>query len=223
MKKLIGRISAARLCLPLFLAVIITLALTGRTSAADSAQVVSKLQKKYESITSLSATFRQETASKSLGQPHISEGVVYFKKPGKMRWIYQTPSKDELISNGRMIWVYQPDLNQVMERSTEGAPSSIATDFLSGIGNLARDFSITIEDSSAGVYLLNLAPKVEEPNVKDIRLEVDRKSFLVLKTFIEDYFGNVTTVSFTDIKLNAPQKDSFFDFTPPKDAAVIKP
>lgn len=191
--------------------------------AEDLDKLVSSLQQRYESVNSIEADFTQDAYSKTLKNSQISEGKVYFKKPGKMRWQYLKPIKDELVSNGKTIWLYQPDLGQVVERSTETTASAIATDFLTGVGNLRKDFDIKLAEDKSDSYRLSLTPKAPQPNIKKLFLEVDKSKTLVTKTIIVDNFGNETRVSFKNIKTNTSIKDSLFDFVPPKGTTVVKP
>ncbi len=190
--------------------------------AEDLSGIVSKLQQRYDGITAISADFTQEVSLNIQGKPQVSEGTVFLKKPGKMKWLYTSPTRDELVSNGKTIWVFERDLNQVIERPLEGN-SSLATDFLTGVGNLRRDFEITLARENGGIYRLGLIPLEPQPNVKKFYMELDKTKFIVVKTIVEDYFGNVTTVSFRNIKLNGPVEDSFFEFSPPKGATVVRP
>lgn len=188
----------------------------------DAATVVSKLQSKYESITSIRADFTQEVSSK--GMPAMkSEGKVWLKKPGKMRWEYKKPAKDLIVSDGRTIWLYQPDLNQVIERPAFLSASSMATDFLSGIGNIEKEFDVKLAALESANHVLILTPKQEQTSLKKLILEVGKENSIVEKTTITDHFGNQTAVTFTNIKLNASMKDSLFKYTPPKDAAIVRP
>lgn len=188
----------------------------------DAAAVVSKLQSKYESITSIKADFTQEVSSK--GMPAMkSEGKVWLKKPGKMRWEYKKPAKDLIVSDGRTIWLYQPDLNQVIERPASMSASAMATDFLSGIGNVEKEFEVKLSPVESVNHVLILTPKQEQPGLKKLILEVGKEKFIVEKTVITDHFGNQTAVTFKDIKLNASIKDSLFKYTPPRGAAIVRP
>lgn len=201
-----------------------TAALCGSSPAAEDVnRIVDELQRKYGSISTIEAGFTQEVAARGLAKPQASEGRVYFKKPGKMRWAYSRPERDELVSNGKTVWVYQPDINQVMERPARGVQSTIATDFLSGVGNLNKDFNITLAEERKDAYVLSLAPKEPLQNVQRIFVELDRKTFLISKTVVQDLFGNETRVLFKDIKVNAPQKDGLFEFRAPEGATVIRP
>jgi outer membrane lipoprotein carrier protein len=201
------------------------LALTPRTvsaaSGADRAgEVASRLQEKYSAMKTLSASFTQEAASTGLSEKRVSRGEVYFKKPGKMRWRYTHPVKDEIASDGRTVWVYQPDLNQVMERP---ADSGMTADFLTGVGNLTRDFNVTLESETGSAVLLGLTPKARQPGLKRLTIEVDKELYLVRRTVVTDHYGNVTEVVFTDIRVNEPLKDTLFEFSAPEGSTIVRP
>ncbi|MBI1910783.1 MAG: outer membrane lipoprotein chaperone LolA [Deltaproteobacteria bacterium] len=191
--------------------------------AEELDNIISKLQEKYESINTIEASFTQEAVTKGFKSSQVSEGKVYLKKPGKMRWIYTKPAKDELVGNGKMIWVYQPDLNQVIEKRSDAASSSLATDFLSGVGNLKKEFNISLASEKGGSYLLGLTPREPQPNLRKVSIEIDKTSYLVTKTIVEDHFGNETRVSFKNLKTNTNIKDSLFEFSIPKGANVARP
>lgn len=193
--------------------------------AADVDGIVAGLQAKYETVNSLGADFIQEVFSKSSNKPFTSTGKVFFKKPGKMRWQYAGENKDELISDGKTVWFFQSDLNQVMERKVDSSMSGISTDFLSGIGNLKADFIVKLaseKSDKTDAHRLELTPKQSQPNVKRIFITLDMKTGIIVKTSVEDPLGTVTEVSFRNIKLNVSVKDSFFEFAAPKGVSVIK-
>lgn len=192
------------------------------SSAEDASEVVSKLQKKYESIKTMKADFTQEVTSKGMA-PMKSVGRVWLKKPGKMRWEYTEPAKDLIVSDGRTIWLFQPDLNQAIKSPATTGASSMATDFLSGMGNIEKEFIVLLSAADGPSHVLTLTPKNAQQGLRKLVLEVGKKSYLVEKTVITDHFGNQTTVSFTNMKLNSPVKDSFFKYAPPKGAAIVKP
>lgn len=201
----------------------LALLLTVRPSVAGDVEgITAALQKKYEDLDTISAEFAQESFSAALGQTEVSRGTVYFKKPGKMRWDYSGPSKDRLVSNGHILWLYQHDLGQAIERPVSDEPD-IARDFLSGVGSLDRDFSIRIEEDRGKTCLLGLEPRKFQPGIKALFIEVDKSSLLVVKTIVEDPFGNRTTVSLENIRLNEPLKDSLFEFVPPEGVRILRP
>lgn len=195
---------------------------SGSQATSDVEDVVSRLQKRYSEITTLSASFIQEAFSAALGSTQTSTGKVWFKKPGKMRWLYEEPAGDELTSDGTTFWLYQADLNQVVVRPAEEVTSSIATDFLTGVGVLKSEFKITLDGKDDDVFRLGLMPKKEIPNIRKLMIEVTMDDFFIKRTISEDYFGNTTTVTFTDISVNEPVEDGSFRFKVPAGAAVVK-
>ncbi len=190
--------------------------------SADVDEIVARLQEKYETVTSLSADFTQEVFSKSSNKPFTSGGRVFFKKPGKMRWQYAGENKDELVSNGKTVWFFQPDLNQALEKKVDASMSGISTDFLSGVGNLKRDFNVSLAGEKADAYRLVLTPKQTLANVKRISITLDRRAGIIVKTSVEDPLGTITEVGFKNVKLNDSIRDSFFEFGAPKGVNIIK-
>ena len=199
-----------------------TMLLAGGAGAAEQATVVERLQARYSGLTTIEADFTQEFRS-AMGGTQTSSGKVYMKKPGKMRWNYKNPIQDEIVSDGRAIWVYQPDLNQVILRTVDEAATTIATDFLSGIGQIKKDFHTEIFGESPEAWTLKLTPRSPQPNLKALLLDVDKQSSLAVRTVMVDHFGNETRVSFSGIKLNLAVPGPLFDFTPPAGASVIRP
>lgn len=190
--------------------------------AADIDDIISRLQHRYDSISTVSADFTQKVSSKGVPEPEVSGGKVYFKKPGKMKWLYSGSNRDELVSNGKTVWFFQPDLNQAAERRQDPAVSNISTDFLSGVGSIKKDFTAGFAGEKEGRYIVELTPMEGFANLKKLTIELDKKDYTVVKTEVQDQFGNITGVTFRDIKVNAPIKDSFFEWTPPKGVGVIR-
>ncbi len=203
------------------------LPITSAAAGADIDTVVSRLQSRYETVSTISAGFTQEFFSAAMGNTQVSGGRVYLKKPGRMRWKYTSGTNDELVSNGAVVWLFQPDLNQVIEtarpaRSAASQTPGIAIDFLSGVGDIRKNFTVRLAQESESAYLLELTPITVQPNLKRLALEVDSETSLVLKTVVEDLFGNKTTVTFSDISVNVRIDDSFFEFVVPDGVNILK-
>ncbi len=191
--------------------------------AEELTEVLSKLQERYESITTLESEFTQEVSSRGMGRPETAKGKVWFKKPGKMRWEYSRPAGDLIVGDGRTVWIYQPDLNQAIEREVDAAASRMATDFLSGLGDLEREFEARLAPSKGDTWRLVLTPRDESPNVKTLALEIDKGSLLIRRTEVTDHFGTETMVEFRETSVNSPAPDALFSFTPPQGARVVRP
>lgn len=184
--------------------------------------IVKKLQERYAKIKTIEADFTQVFHSGAMGYDETSHGRVFMRKPGKIRWQYTGDVGDEIISDGKTVWVYQPDLNQAVKKAVDGS-SGLATDFLSGIGDLKKDFDIALSNETGTAWTLELTPRAPQPNIQKLFMDIDKTSGLATKTVVVDSFGNETRVSFENIKINNALKDSLFKFTPPRGASVIKP
>ncbi|HBO84377.1 MAG: outer membrane lipoprotein carrier protein LolA [Deltaproteobacteria bacterium GWC2_42_11] len=202
---------------------LLSLLLIPAESAETLDNILSNIQKVYDGISDMKANFVQKTTSSSLGGAQNSEGVVYFKKPGMMRWEYASPGKDIIVNNGDTIWVYQPDLGQVMVSSFSSESSPLAKHFLSGMRNIKNDFDVRLEGETPADYTLILIPRIPQPSIKKIHIIVDKKTFFVNGTSTFDPFGSVASVRFSNIKINTSLQKSLFNLEIPQGVRVVKP
>jgi outer membrane lipoprotein carrier protein len=149
-----------------------------------------------------------------------SGGKVYFKRPGLISWSYRGTITDEIIGDGKVLWFYQPDLNQAFK--SMGASPGISTDFLSGMMNIRKDFKIEAGPLKGALVSLGLEPRAYHPQIKSLVLEVDKKTLLVRKFILKDHYGNTTEVTFANIKVNPHVEDGLFSFTPPEGTVIIE-
>ncbi|UCD85056.1 MAG: outer membrane lipoprotein chaperone LolA, partial [Deltaproteobacteria bacterium] len=206
----------------------LVLVLSSNVQGAKVDEIADKIQANYEKIQDYQANFVQKVTLKNINKIQKNEGVVYFKKGGKMRWDYQKPQKQEFVSDGETIWHYMPADNQVwVDKASHSFTSKTPSTFLAGMGNLKNDFKIKSAKSplvdTTTNYLLELFPKEDQPGVKRLLLVVAKDSYQVVETLVYDQFDNLTQVIFSDIKVNSNLPDDLFTFRIPKGAEVIKP
>ncbi len=209
------------LFLPLF---VLTVASPVRAQTLD--EVVEGLEGVYAKITDLRAEFTQNAFNRSLGQTIKAEGVVYLKKPGKMRWEYRSPTPQQIVSDGKSLWVFTPELNQVNVGEAPRALAGPAGSFLAGLGKVSAEFNVRFLNPAArtdevGNPVLDLTPKRPTPVLTRLILTVDGKDSLVRKAVLYDQFDNTVTMLFTRVTANPGLADRLFTFTPPKGVAVV--
>jgi outer membrane lipoprotein carrier protein len=188
--------------------------------------ILVEIQKRYESTNDLEATFLQEYIGKVMKRVQRGEGKVFFKKKGMMRWDYQTPNQ-KLISNGLTLWYYQPEENQVFVSDVSKViKEKTPLAFLSGEGDLSRDFKILNFNESVSQkeenFVLELVPKEADAALSKLTLTVDKKTHYVIQADVFDGLGNVTRTRFVAIKTNMGLSNSFFNFTIPPGTEVLK-
>jgi outer membrane lipoprotein-sorting protein len=104
--------------------------------------VARRVQERYDRVQDLSADFAQEMRLRAGGQILRSRGRMYFARPGRMRWEYETPEVQTIVADGEHLWIHQPEDNQVLRAPLERAfQSQTPVSFLFGLARIERDFS----------------------------------------------------------------------------------
>lgn len=188
--------------------------------------VLVEIQNRYENTNDLEASFLQEYVGKVMKRPQRGEGTVYFKKKGMMRWDYRNPNQ-KLISNGHTLWYYQPEENQVFVSDVSKVlKEKTPLAFLAGEGDLNRDFTLLNLNEPVSQkedhFILELIPKQSHAGLSKLILTVDKRTYYVVQADVFDGLGNVTRTRFVDIKTNLALPDSFFQFTIPPGAEVLR-
>jgi outer membrane lipoprotein carrier protein len=200
-------------------------ALTPAAARLDVKTVVAEVQKRYDSAADFRARFTQTLNSPALGRKSSSSGEVMFKKPGRMRWDYEKPDKSSYVTDGGVLWLYEPEDKQAFKQDLKGSQLPAALAFLTGKGKLATEFDIVFSGKashgSPGDYLLSLSPKTPQAQVKSILFVVDPKTYDVRESVITDGQGNTNDLVFSDIRVNTRVPETLFHFTPPAGVRVI--
>jgi len=190
--------------------------------------VVDKIQKKYEEIEDFHADFTQEATVKALNTVQKSDGEVWFKKPGKMRWNYYEPYKDQIVSDGRTLWFYNEEEKQVIESPLNQVSETESTStLLSGLGKIKdlykTSFTESEEFEADGSYLIDLRPKEEGEDYNKVTLAINKNTMMVNTLYLYDPFGNLTKVLLKNVEVDKGVSDSLFDFKAPSGVEIIKP
>ena len=189
----------------------------------DEEYVIENLQKSYDSAVDFVVEFRQETEIKTLNRNLKAWGKLYFKRPGKMLWRYDEPKGQLVLADGESLYFYQPEQRQVIKSPLKNAfRSGIPLSFLLGIGNLKKDFRVTLKGLEQGNYVLQLEPKGEQEGIGEILLGIERRRFDIVWVRIRDAVDNITMIHFSNIRKGIGLKDSLFRLQVPDGVDVIK-
>ena len=174
----------------------------------------------------LRAEFTQSSFNKSLNQTIPARGVVSIKRGGKLRWEYSEPTKQEIVSDGKTLWVYTPTLNQVNVGPAPEALAGPAGSFLAGLGRLNEHFEARFLNPAQprdgdGNIVLDLKPKHPLPTMARLILALEPKAWEVRKATVYDQFENAVTMRFTKLVVNTGLADRLFTFTPPPGVATV--
>ncbi len=217
--------------------------------------VVSALETPFKATTAggiadFQAEFSQESHLVSIDRVQHGQGQVSFKFQQRasdghsitmFRWVYREPEPQEIIADGETMWAYQPENRQVIKSdiSQLNQQSDNPVTFLSGLGNLSRDFQVrwgAPNTDRDGNYLLELQPRQKSQMIHRLTLVVDRDAVLdylenrhcgsffpILATSVEDPSGNRTSIEFHSIRVNTKLTVDSFHFEPPTGVEVLRP
>ena len=183
-------------------------------------QALDAVQQKYENIITFEANFTQRSYVKMMNKTHETKGKVQIKKPGKMKWVYGLPDTQVLISNGKILWHYVSDENQVVKVPIENIYSSNTPAlFLAGQEKLTQIFNI--ENINTNPLSITLSPKQEDQALKRLQLFADKKNFQITGSTVYDKLGNKTEIRFSNIKTNIDIPKRTFQFQAPPNTEVL--
>src|SRR6266852_2283059 len=116
---------------PLFLLLLLV------TTATDVKNIVHRLETRYHSARTLQATFLERYVEN--GRVVRTEaGIAYFRRPGKMRWEYQSPEKNLFLVDGKWAWFYVP-----ADHTVTRVPAKESTDWRTPLALLAGEMKVS--------------------------------------------------------------------------------
>jgi len=197
-----------------------------RSFAADGSSaepIVDRLQKSYDATQDFVADFRQETEVKTLNRTLKASGKLSFKRPGKMLWRYDEPKGQFVLADGKHLYFYQPEQNQVIKSPLKNAfRGDIPLSFLLGLGNLKKEFNATLKSTEESNYILRLEPKGESGGFGEILLAVNKSTSDIQWVSIRDASANLTAIRFSGMRKGVGVSDSLFQLQIPNGADVVE-
>jgi outer membrane lipoprotein carrier protein len=165
------------------------------------------------------ASFMQTVTDKNGRVVQQASGEFALSRPGKFRWSVDKPYQQLLVGDGERVWIYDPDLNQVVKRRNDQALGSTPAALLAGRDDVERAFEWRDLPAADGLDWLGATPKDKDSTFSDIRLGFNASGLAALE--ILDNFGQHTRITFAGLERNPKLAPELFRFTPPKGADVV--
>jgi outer membrane lipoprotein carrier protein len=175
--------------------------------------VIKKVEKHY-SVSGFTADFSQTSSIKAMEITDSASGRAFFKRSGKMRWEYETPDPQMIITDGKTLWVFRPEDNQVMiGRAPSFFEGGKGFSFLSDMKVIRQKFSMVLEkETEEEFFVLKLLPREKTYDIVEIYLWISRKTFDVVRILTYNSYGDETRIVFNNIQLQENLDDSLFNF-----------
>jgi outer membrane lipoprotein carrier protein len=197
--------------------------LVGSTEAASPAAAnaasLGRLHAFVRDTQTMHADFTQNVFDAS-GRPNAqAAGEFWIARPGRFRWSVDKPYKQLLVGDGEKVWIYDPDLNQVISRKLDRALGSTPAALLSGREEVEAAFDWKDLPPSGGLEWLSATPKDKDAAFREVRLGFDASGLAALDVF--DNFGQRTVIRISKLERNPKLGSDTFRFSPPAGADVI--
>lgn len=191
------------------------LLLQGFAMAGCAATLPDYASRFFTGLSTLQADFEQHVIDANQKPMQHSLGHMWIMRPGRFRWDYHSPYEQQLVADGKRVWSWDADLEQVTVQQADEVLTSTPAMLLSGATPLEQVFNFEEIDTQTVLF----KPKSDDSNITDLRLVFTGS--VLSEIIAHDSFGNTTTFRFTHMTRNEPLADELFQFVPPAGADVI--
>lgn len=205
---------------PRWLAGLLACALAPAALAQGPADAVARVEAYLAALNTLSAGFSQVVRNRDGQIVERASGTLSLARPDRFRWDYQQPYLQTIVADGKRLWLYDSDLEQVTVRALAQGLGSTPAMLLSGSGKVGDAFSSAGVERAGDWTWYRLAPKQPGSDFEQVSLALDRKGELAAME-LRDQLGQVTVIEFGGLRRNVPLDQRLFRFEPPPGADVI--
>ena len=174
----------------------------------------------YNHLHSLQARYTQRY--QGMGLDRTDSGTLTLRKPGRMRWAYDSPAGKLFVMDGKSAISYTPGDAQAQRlpaKQLDDLRSPLR--FLLGHTQLAKELDgLSLTLAAPGAYTLSGVPKGMQQRIRSLALTVDPTG-QIQSMRLEEADGSLTTFTFSAIHENIPTTDADFTFTPPPGVTII--
>ena len=208
------------------------------SAAPAQNDAVAALRAFVKDVQSAQGTFVQTVTSPDGKRTRKSEGTLAFQRPDRFRFVYTKPTEQVIVGDGKKVWLYDADLNQVTVRPMTQAVGATPAALLAG-GALDKDFVLsnvttsdapasssgaataapTAQQATSGLKWVEARPRNKDGQFQSVRVGFRQGQLAELE--ILDSFGQRSRLTFTQFDPRARLASDQFQFTPPKGADVL--
>jgi len=208
-----------KLCLRCAAIVILGIAISINIKSAVSASDENHLERFFEELKTLRADFSQVVLDENLTPLEESTGRLWISRPNRFRWHYHAPFPQEIIADGRQVWVYDVELEQVTVRNQETALDRTPAILLAGQGDLDLDYDVNDLGLQGSVFWVVLRPKAVGGSFSEVQLGFQNNTLRQIQLL--DNLSHITRIVLTHVEENPEIAANRFSFTPPEGVDLI--
>lgn len=187
---------------------------------AQGGDAVGRVEAYIATVNTLSADFSQVVRNRDGQITERASGKLSLSRPDRFRWDYQKPYQQTIVADGKQLWLYDSDLEQVTVRALEQGLGSTPAMLLSGSGKVGDAFASAAVQRQGDWTWYRLAPRQPGSDFEQVSLAFDRKGELAAME-LRDKLGQTTVIEFGALRRNVALDQRLFRFEPPPGADVI--
>jgi len=170
-------------------------------------------------LKNLTGDFSQQTVDSSGQTGELNTGILMMQAPRQLRWDYESPFEQRIVADGKRIWVYDIDLEQISVRAQSEDEASSPLAILLDLSKLDEQFVVLEGGVRDGAVWLVLEPRLKDPQFKQAELGFRDNALSAMRVY--DSLGNRSEFSFEDWRRNVKLAPDTFVFVPPPGVDVV--
>lgn len=178
------------------------------------------LQMRFSGLDSFSAEFSQKLFDADQVMQEESSGMLRVQRPNRFNLEYRQPYYQLYIADGRELYFYDKDLEQVTVKAQKGMLDNTPAMLLSNPAKLDQLYHVKPQGEEGGLFWYELIPRQEGGSFERINLAFRNNHLRIME--LQDSFSQTTRLMFKNIKRNPDLNPKLFQFTPPKGVDVIR-
>ncbi|GAB0058104.1 Outer-membrane lipoprotein carrier protein [Candidatus Magnetaquicoccaceae bacterium FCR-1] len=182
---------------------------------------VQRLQAFMDRLRTIEAEFEQQLIKGDAAEARDGRGLFLASRPGKFRWDYTAPYPQLIVSDGRAVWYYEPDLKQVTRSTTTRLDKSPAGFLISG-KRLEESFTWEVIPGPTPDRPAVVLTPLQEGSLRWIAITLDPKKEEIRDFVVEDSLNNRSRILFRTWRVNTEIPAERFRFEVPKGVDVIE-
>jgi outer membrane lipoprotein carrier protein len=203
---------------------VISLVLAFTASLTWAADASTPLDKYFDGLNTLRASFTQTVKDARGKNVDRSTGTLVVSRPGKFRWEVQPKAGSDgagqlLVADGKNVWFFDRDLEQVTVKPIDTALSSTPAMLLSGASDVRASFKVTPAGTRDGLDWVLVEPKQSDADFRRALFGFGKGN--LQRMIIDDRLGQTATIDFDKVERNARVAPDEVSFTPPAGTDVI--
>ena len=180
---------------------------------------VSSLRDFFNNTTTMRAQFSQVVNDKQGRKIQEVDGIMQLQRPNKFRWDYKKPYEQQIVSDGKQVFLFDTELQQVTIRELSKTLGSSPAALLAGGDAVEKSFTLKNATRKDGLTWVLALPKDKESGFDRVLLGF--KADKLRKMEMYDSFNHITHITFNNVERNPKLEDATFLFTPPEGVDVV--